>query len=78
MTNEIDVYRFTVRISDKDRFMCALSGIRPNENKIHYIWPGNTNWRVDIGVTQEELTFLELSFNFLNVAWIQQYEDTGK
>lgn len=65
----LDTYRCTLKSEHVGRFYEILKEIRPRDNKISSIIPGNDIYNIDIAVDDEELVFLKLAISSFSVEW---------
>ena len=71
MTDTLSLYRIRYLIAYAIKVGLILDGIRPSENKIQRIVPGQTI-EMDLILTEEELSFMKLSI-VMTADWIQEW-----
>lgn len=74
----ISLYRLAYFTDYHERFCDVLEGIRPGENKIRRIEPGQSITRVDVTIYEEELLFLKLSIPRLMESWLQMWDENDR
>ena len=74
MNDYFSWYRLYIPTIEVDRFFDVLQRIRPNENKIQRISPESITTKVDVIISNEELSILRLSILNLGADWLHYYK----
>lgn len=72
MTSGLALYRVHYFSLYAGRMTELLNGIRPTENKIQRIVPGQRT-EMDLILTEEEMAFIKLSVPIMRYSWLQEW-----
>ena len=72
--NRFDLYRIFITEDYRERLYDLILSVRPEESKIQYIGPERGMLRIDVALSEEELSFIKLGVPFaVKEVWIQQW-----